>query len=77
MIREELLVELKCLVRRAIAARHAGDLHLNKVRAQAYLDGYTRALCDAGLLTGDEVLRLILRERADTSAPATAARVAA
>lgn len=76
MSREELLVELKCLVRRVISARHGGDLQVHKVRAQAYLDGYTRALCDAGVLTGEQALRLILDERADESAAASA-RVAA
>jgi hypothetical protein len=76
MGREELLVELRFLVRRVIAARHGGDLQVHKVRAQAYLDGYTRALCDAGILTGEQALRLILDERAEASAAASA-RVAA
>lgn len=63
MTREELLVELRCLTRGLIAARHDAGLHARKLRAQAYLDGYTKALCDSGVLTTDEALRLILRER--------------
>jgi hypothetical protein len=64
MRREQLMTELRCLVRRVIASRHRGDLHAHKLREQAYLDGYTRALCDAGVLTADEALQLILQERA-------------
>lgn len=63
MTREEMLVELRRLTRGLIAARHEGDLHARKVQAQAYLDGYTQALCDAGVVTQREALRLVLAER--------------
>lgn len=68
MTREELLIELRCLTRGLIAARHDGDLHARKVRAQAYLDGYAKALCDAGVLTQREALQLVLSERESVGA---------
>ena len=49
--------------REAIRARFDAGPHAHKVQKQAYFDGYVRALCDAGLLTHDEALRVVGEER--------------
>ena len=67
---EELLVEVRKLVRESIEARYRGELHVHKVRAQAYADGYMRALSDAGLVTGEELLQAVAAGRADVSGAA-------
>jgi hypothetical protein len=60
---EELVGEVGRLLREAIDARYRGDLHASKVRAQAYADGYMRALGDAGLLSREELLQLVAEAR--------------
>jgi hypothetical protein len=56
---DELSVQLKAYVREALSARFRADLHVNKVRPQAYADGYMRALSDAGLFSQAELLELV------------------
>lgn len=56
---EELLVEVRRLLHESISARYRGELHAGKVRAQAYADGYMRALGDAGLMSRQELLDLV------------------
>ena len=51
---EELVSEIRKLLRASLEARYRGELHAHKVRAQAYADGYMRALSDAGLVSQDE-----------------------
>ena len=74
---EELLAEARKLLRVAIEARFRGDLHANKVRAQAYADGYTRALLDAGLLDRGELLLLVSETRAEVAEQPAPDRLAA
>jgi hypothetical protein len=69
---EELLAEVRKLVRESIDARYRGELHVHKVRAQAYADGYMRALSDAGLVGGDELLQAVAVVRDDIAGAATA-----
>jgi hypothetical protein len=41
---------------------------VNKVRPQAYADGYMRALADAGLFSQSELLELVAEARAEINA---------
>jgi hypothetical protein len=61
---EELLSRVRDLLRESIEIRYQGTLHAKKVQAQAYADGYVRALCDARQLDTDEVMQLVSEERA-------------
>jgi hypothetical protein len=74
---EELLAEARKLLRASIEARFRGDIHTNKVRAQAYADGYVRALGDAGLLDRDESLQLVRDIRAEVESEPRRERMAA
>lgn len=56
---DELSVQVKAYVREALSARFRADMHANKVRPQAYADGYMRALSDAGLFSQAELLELV------------------
>jgi hypothetical protein len=74
---EELVGEVRKLLRIAIEARYRGDQHVHKVRPQAYVDGYMQALCDAGLLGRDELLQIVAETRADLAGEPTSHRIAA
>lgn len=74
---EELLATVRTLLRDAIQLRYRGELHASKVRAQAYADGYMRALLDAGHAGPDELLRLVAAEREEAHGDAATKRLAA
>lgn len=78
---DELSVQVRSYVRQALASRYQGELHVNKVRPQAYADGYMRALADAGLFSQSELLELVAEARAELHAEVEAqqsdARIAA
>jgi hypothetical protein len=74
---EQLVAEARRLLTDAIAARYRGDLHVNKVKQQAYADGYLRALGDAGLLSQRELLELVTETRVALEAMPADTRVAA
>jgi ribosomal protein L29 len=61
---EELMSRVRGLLREAIEMRYQGTLHAKKVQAQAYADGYMRALSDARQVGRDELLQLVSEERA-------------
>jgi hypothetical protein len=60
---EELLTRVRGLLREAIELRYEGTLHAKKVQAQAYVDGYMRALCDARKVDQGELIALVSEER--------------
>lgn len=66
------------LLREAIASRYEAGPHARKVQAQAYADGYMRALVDAQFVDEQQLLELITAERAreldarDAAAPLSA-----
>ncbi len=60
---EELLTRVRGLLREAIELRYEGTLHAKKVQAQAYADGYMRALTDAHKVDRGELLALVTEER--------------
>jgi hypothetical protein len=74
---EELVSEVRKLLRTAIEARYRGDLHVHKVRPQAYADGYMQALRDAGLLGPDELLQIVAEARLELEGEPTEQRIAA
>ena len=74
---EELVSEVRKLLRTAIEARYLGDLHAHKVRPQAFADGYMQALSDAGLLARDELLQLVAEARVELEGEPVERRIAA
>ena len=74
---DELTTEVRKLLRAAFEARWRGELHVHKVRAHAYADGYIKALIDAGLLGQDESLQLVADARAELAAAPAPERLAA
>lgn len=74
MHEEQLLGRVRELVRASLDARFAGGPHHKLTQAQGYLDGYMRALTDAGLVDAPTLLRIIGDERqrdGERTAPAT------
>jgi len=63
MGKDELLTNVRRLLKDAMDARFTAAPHDRKVRAQAYLDGYMRALSDAERCADAELLRLVGEER--------------
>ena len=70
----ELLDTLRTLLREALTLRHAGASHPKITRAGALVDGYMRALLDAGLVGQAELLALVAAERGKIAGPATDVR---
>lgn len=66
MGKESLLNEVRELVQRVTKTRFEGRLHVEKAQAQAYADGYMRALIDAELIDRNQLLQLIGEERRNT-----------
>jgi hypothetical protein len=66
----ELLSDLEGMLQGVFAARAEGGAHARFARAQGYVDGYMRALSDAGIATQEELLQLVSRERERASGPA-------
>ena len=63
MGKERLLLEVRGLLRQAIESRYEGSMQVKKAKAQAYADGYMRALMDAELVDREQLLRLVSEER--------------
>ena len=55
--------ELRSLLKRAIEAKYEGTMHVKKAQAQAYADGYMRALLDADVIERDALMRVVSEER--------------
>lgn len=60
---EELIGNVRRLLKDAMDARFETAPQDRKVRAQAYLDGYMRALADADRVADADLLRLVGEER--------------
>ena len=67
----EMISELKQMLRDLFAARDNGAVYPRTARAHGYIDGYMRALLDAGLATQRELLDIVAAERAALAGPAT------
>ena len=68
--KDELLSELRGMLRDVFAAQAAGQVHARVARAHGYVDGFMRALLDAGVAGKQELLELVAAERQHISGPA-------
>lgn len=66
----EMLETLRGLVREALQLRRAGAVYARLARASGQVDGYLRALCDAGVATRSELLTIVSEERVKLDGPA-------
>jgi hypothetical protein len=63
MKQDQLLTRLRGLLHEALQMRHERLPKAHKLEAQAYADGYMRALTDCEQIGTDELLRLVNDER--------------
>jgi hypothetical protein len=68
----EMIDTLRNLIQQAIAEHHRGAGHARLTRVSGAVDGYMRALLDAGIAKQDELLAIVASERARQDGPATA-----
>jgi hypothetical protein len=66
----EMLTELRTMLRDVFVAKSAGGTYARLARAHGYVDGYMRALLDAGTVTKEELLAIVASEREEVSGPA-------
>lgn len=66
-----MLDTLRGLLREALVLKTAGGPHAKLTRANGAVDGYMRALLDAGLAEQSELLKLVAEERSALGGPAT------
>jgi hypothetical protein len=68
--KNELLDNLRDMMRDLFVARASGEVYPRLARAHGYVDGYMRVLLDTGMATKKELLDLVSQERERTSGPA-------
>ena len=68
--KEELLAELRGMLRDVFAAQAAGQVQARVARAHGYVDGFMRALVDSGLASKSELLEVVATEREYVAGPA-------
>jgi hypothetical protein len=68
--KDELLTELRGMLRDVFAAQAAGQVQARIARAHGYVDGFMRALLDSGVAGKRELLALVASEREQISGPA-------
>ena len=73
----EQLEELKRMLHDVFEARAEGANYSRLARAHGYVDGYMRALLDAGLVDQDELLRVVSETRAEIAGAPVEQRIAA
>ena len=71
--KDEMLGELKGMLRDVFVARASGTGYARLARAHGYVDGYMRALLESGHASKEELLELVAAERAAVSGPSTRA----
>jgi hypothetical protein len=69
--KDEMLDELKVMLRDVFVARASGASYPRLARAHGYVDGYMRALLESGHASKDELLEIVAAERTAVSGPAT------
>jgi hypothetical protein len=69
--RARALEHLTAMLKQVLKLRRAGASFARLGRAQAYVDGYMRALMESGLTDKQELLALVRAERAHADGPAT------
>ena len=68
--KDELLTELRGMLRDVFAAQAAGQVQARVARAHGYVDGFMRAIVDAGIADKRELLEVVATEREYVSGPA-------
>ncbi len=68
--KDEMLNELRGMLRDVFAAQAAGQVQSRVARAHGYVDGFMRALLDTGIAAKQELLELVASERQHVSGPA-------
>lgn len=68
--KDELLTELRTMIRDLFAAQASGQVQARIARAHGYVDGFMRALLDTGACGKRELLELVAVERERVSGPA-------
>jgi hypothetical protein len=68
--KDEMLSELRTMLRDVFAAQAAGQVQARVARAHGYVDGVMRVLLDTGIATKQELLDLVASERQAISGPA-------
>jgi hypothetical protein len=71
MSKSALVLELRRALAEMLTLQASGGLHTKISVARGFVDGYTRALLDAQLMTHEELLRIVGEERAKARGPAT------
>jgi len=66
----DMLEELKVMLYDALLAKGRGVTYPRLARAHGYVDGYMKALLDAGLATNQELLLLVAEARSTVDGPA-------
>ncbi len=74
--KSEMLSSLKTMLEEALRMRNEGATFSRITRAQGYVDGYMRALLDAGIVSSAELLRVVAEQRRQIDGPATTTVVA-
>ena len=72
----DMLNELKVMLYDALLAKTRGVTYPRLARAHGYVDGYMKALIDAGIATNQELLSLVSEARTTVDGPAVAEAVA-
>jgi hypothetical protein len=72
----DMLNELKVMLYDALLAKTRGVTYPRLARAHGYVDGYMKALIDAGIATNQELLSLVSEARTTVDGPAMAEAVA-
>ena len=67
----DMLNDLKVMLYDALLAKTRGVTYPRLARAHGYVDGYMKALLDAGLETNQELLALVSQARTTVDGPAT------
>ena len=68
----EMLNELKVMLYDALLAKTRGVTYPRLARAHGYVDGYMKALLDAGLASNQELLSLVSEARTTIDGPPVA-----
>ena len=69
----QVVSELRSMLADVFNAKERGESYARLARAHGYVDGYMRALLELGVVTKDELLEVVHRERERSSGPATRA----
>jgi hypothetical protein len=69
-IRDEMITDLRTMLRDMFAASASGAGGARLARAHGYVDGYMRAMIEIGLATKSDLLAVVMAERERFAGPA-------